>query len=701
MISNIREKLKNESFLVNSIVILLVLLFLVWLMIDYFSSEKRQGDPIGKVTNKSNKINRKYGFQSIWKDLTLNSDVYNLDTIKTDEMSKITIILNDKTEILIDENSMVVLDMTGDLLNINLVKGDLQLNAMSSTGNANKNYIVKSGDSEVKLNQGGAMRLNKSPDSALELNVREGKVEYKKGNIKQEISKNEELKVRGDKIKKTQRKFHLLQPTHSKIYTTSQKNHTVTFEWDGEEANYILEIFSISNGLKKVLEQKVSDTSFSKELSAGKYTWKLSNENKTETQTEHFFIVDESPVQAYTPIEDAKFTYLQELPKILFSWNKNEFTPIYQLEISKTRDFALPLVRFETQNESTVLDTMSEGKYYYRIVSKTDSSDPNPKMSKTRSFTISRQKGPSKPELLSPNNSQQYSTKDRITFTWKSMEEFSHYRIQLSNDKNFASIFKTVEVQTNFINWQEQFKEGEYFWRIEGKVKGSQSWLDSDVRKIKITNQPIVVPKLTLLSPPNKEEISSDSVQFSWNSNTKNNHFLEISEDSSFKTLLQSISTMKQSHQLTTLKPAQYYWRIRTQVEEENFYSDIYSFQLVNYPAPIIESPRQPALFDVIKEKTALFRWTKLKNIQSYHIEIWKDGKKIQSNHSNKNEWKIDNLTTLKPGSYTFRLVANYSNRDGKKILSKPTVLPFKVYLSQKIQKEDIQFKSPETIYIE
>lgn len=701
MISAIREKIKKESNRVNSIVAIVILLLFIWLLVDLYFDLGGHGDPLGTVSYKSNKTNRKYNARNTWNDLNLNSNVYNLDTIRTDDMSKMTITFNDKTEVLIDENSMVILNLSGNSMNINLINGGIQLNSLNSTGSIAGNFKINSGESEIKLNK-GALKLNKSYNSVIDVDVQEGKAEFKKGDTKQEIGKNEQLKIRGDKIHKTQRKFRLLSPINSSVFQTTQKQESIIFEWEGEEKNYILEIYSLSGGIKKILEQKLNTYSFSRELPPGKYSWKLSDEKKTDTITEVFFISDENSVRPLTPPEGDRIYYVQEFPKILFSWNRNEFTPVYQLEISKTRDFVSTVVKFETLNESTVIDSLGEGKYYYRIISRKEFSDPNPKISRTQSFTINRQEGPSKPQLLSPENFAQFISSEKVRFAWKSQEEFSHFRIQISKEKNFASVFKVMEVETNSINWQEPFSDNDYYWRVEGKVKGTQTWITSDIRKFQITDKPKVLPIITLETPENHEEIIKESIQFSWKTNSGKPLTFELSDSPEFSKTIKAVSTTKQNLTIPSLKKGQYYWRLKATLEDDIYhYSDVFSFHLPGFESPIIEEPKSPANFDVLQTRTAIFKWGKLENIQSYSIEVWMDKDKVLSDHTNKNEWKIENLTNLKPGVYNFKLSAVYTGKDGKQILSKPAVVSFKVFLSRNIQKEEIKFKTPDTIYIE
>lgn len=698
MFREIKEKIQRESKKVNSAISVIAILLLAWLLFDLYRDSKGSGEPIGKVTQKVQKVNRKFHQQNVWSDLKSLTDVYNLDTIRTDDNSKLSILFEDKTEIEIEENSMVILNFSGGSLNLNLVNGGLNLNSLGSTG---KNVKITSGESEILMDK-GALKIAKSYDSLMDVNILEGKAEFKKGEVKQEIFKNEELKVRGEKINKEIKKFRLIQPKNSRILLTSTNQTEINFEWEGEEENYILEIFSLSGSIKKVFEQKVNGFIFSKELPPGKYSWKLSDSKRKDTLTEVFFVADESPARALTPPDGTVFTYSEDLPKIFFSWNKNEFNQVYQLEIAKSRAFIQPEIRFESVNESTVVDTLSEGKYYFRILSKTDFSDANPKISRTGSFTIQKQKGPAKPELIAPQNREQIALKGRLRFAWKEQAEFSHFRIQIAKDKSFASVYKVQEIEVNSMEWQESFSEGEYFWRVEGKKRGTQVWVASDIRSFSITSTPRAMFAINLDSPKNGEEISGENVTFAWKGNLEKNYTLEISNTPNFQNIIKTTQTKKQNQVLPALPQNEYYWRVKANVEEDyTVYSEVFSFYVFRLTSPVIEIPKPPAEFDVLKTKRALFKWKRQENVISYNIEIWKEKEKILSENTKRTEWEIDDLTKFKPGNYTFKLFANATGREGKVIPSKPSLLNFKIFLSETIHKEDVKFKSPETIYVE
>jgi hypothetical protein len=698
MFQEIKERIQREARRVNASVSIFALLLLLWLLYDIYRENTGSGEPIGKVTQRVNKVNRKFNFQSIWNDLKVQAEVYKMDTIRTDENSKLIILFDDQTEIEIDENSMVVLNFSSGSLDLNLVNGGLNLNSLNSSA---KSVKVKSGDSEIQMDK-GAMKIDKSYDSMMNVNVLEGKAEYAKGETRQDILKNEELKVRGEKVQKSLKKFRLIQPRNSRIFLTSKQQEAIFFEWDGEEEGYILEIFSLSGNIKKVLEQRLSSNSFSKELPFGKYSWKLSDLQRTETLTEIFYVSDNNPVRPLTPVEGALFSYSDELPKISFSWSKNEFNPLYQLEISKTRDFLSTEVRLDSTSESTVIDTLGEGKYFYRILSKVDATDTTPKISRTHSFTIQKNKGPEKPELLSPKHKEQIALKDKLRFSWKKQPEFSHFRIQISKDSGFASVFKIQETEDNTMEWQESFSEDEYFWRVEGKVKGTQTWVSSEIRNFVVTSSPRANFAINLESPKNGEEIGKDKVSFTWKGNLEKPYILELSDTTSFQKIIRTIETKKSGQVLPTLDPGEYYWRVKSLVEEDfTVYSEAFSFYVVNLQAPVIEIPKSPAEFDVLKTKTAVFRWKKQENALSYALEVWQDKEKLISESTKRTEWQIDDLTVFQPKNYTFRLVANTLGREGKIIQTQPATVNFKVFLSKTIKKEDIQFKTPETIYIE
>ena len=80
---------------------------------------------IGTITFKKEVAQRKYQSQVIWEDLDRDAPVYNNDTIRTADLSEAVISLADGTKINMDENSLILLEMSGKGINIDFSSGSI------------------------------------------------------------------------------------------------------------------------------------------------------------------------------------------------------------------------------------------------------------------------------------------------------------------------------------------------------------------------------------------------------------------------------------------------------------------------------------------------------------------------------------------------------------------------------------------------
>jgi len=133
---------------------------------------------VGNVTFKRKTTQRKYSNQVVWEDVEQNMPVYNNDSIRTADLSEAHIRLKDGTEIALNENSMILLAMTKDQLDIEFTQGSMLATRGDMAGITKLNIksgkaVVSIGKGDVKLDQGRGKNLN--------LSVRKGNAEINTG----------------------------------------------------------------------------------------------------------------------------------------------------------------------------------------------------------------------------------------------------------------------------------------------------------------------------------------------------------------------------------------------------------------------------------------------------------------------------------------------------------------------------------------
>ncbi|MEM7180995.1 MAG: FecR domain-containing protein [Spirochaetota bacterium] len=111
---------------------------------------------IGFVTFKKNAIQRKFDSSVVWINVGSNSPLANRDTLRTFENSDAVITLKNGTEIDVDQNSMIYIDIKDSKPKIKFEEGSIQVrknkqNATSGITIESGGNLIKVGDAEAKI----------------------------------------------------------------------------------------------------------------------------------------------------------------------------------------------------------------------------------------------------------------------------------------------------------------------------------------------------------------------------------------------------------------------------------------------------------------------------------------------------------------------------------------------------------------------
>ena len=152
---------KDNSKWVIGILLLLIFTCSVLLYLHLTQGAKGGENPeIGILTFKHKTIERKYDSDVIWNRIESGLVIRNKDTIRSGDFSDAVLTLKDNTQININENSMIYLDVSDDNVNLNFAYGSLSL-AQGKNGNSN---LAKS----IKINSGKTVLELKNTNIAIE-----------------------------------------------------------------------------------------------------------------------------------------------------------------------------------------------------------------------------------------------------------------------------------------------------------------------------------------------------------------------------------------------------------------------------------------------------------------------------------------------------------------------------------------------------
>ena len=112
-------------------------------------------------------------------------------------------------------------------------------------------------------------------------------------------------------------------------------------------------------------------------LEAGTYFWKLdgSEEGVSEAQaindgqikTGKIQVIQSLPPTQVAPAENYTYGYRTRTPAVRIIWTESPYASTYKLEISKSRNMNNPIIEQRTSTTSSIISTLTEGTYYWRV----------------------------------------------------------------------------------------------------------------------------------------------------------------------------------------------------------------------------------------------------------------------------------------------------------------------------------------------
>lgn len=538
---------------------------------------------IGIIMFKNNNVERKIDGKVVWNKSENNTILYSKDTIRTDKDSSVIIKLNDETEIRIDENTMVMIDLNEKESKIELLKGTLR--AIRSS-NSKVPLNIKILEKILAILEDGDVNLKKTESVSISVNrglmklLYDGKEFLVK--LNQFFSINEKGTVNLLSVAPV-----LIYPEDQKFFVSKEKYLSIDFQWNSniKNGNSRIEFSSDRNFTTISHSELVSNSSFKKEFGYGITYWRVINTIKGNDEISlerKFTVLKEEEQIVFFPTNNISKTS-NEFPKtILFKWKENYLIKDYTIEISKDKDFKDIEKVFTTTQSQIGIELDKEGIYYYRFKVNFNHPDIPSKRTAIQKFELVKNISTNPPLLISPVENSEIifsnNMKLSLIFEWSEKEGNDSYLIQISKDSEFTKMIHEEVVYSNIYFLNKDLKEDEYYWRV--KVLNSKK----DILNISLVSKFFVKKEnvqILLLSPENNLKFINDKQLpvLKWKSDLKINKFtIELSSDSKFEKVISKYSTRKKLFILSNLTKGKYFWRVTDETSKSK--SNIFSFEL-------------------------------------------------------------------------------------------------------------------------
>ena len=650
------------------------------------------GEEIGLIMFKKNIAQRKYSGRAVWENIETAAPVYSNDTLRTSEDSEALILMNDGTEIVLQDNSLIVLEWTEETKNIEFLGGNI------SAKNASEDIAgvkIKSADTVISLDD-ASINLQ-GTEGNLDLSVMEGNIDIAKGNLTQEVKANQKalLAEGAEDFMINEIMIRPDTPEDNMYFLTFDNKKNINFRWNFLKpvADPVLRIARDMDFENIVAEENVTDVySLKKELPEGTFYWQLqsSADPSTKGPIRRFVVINDNYPVLLAPAEGVEIKYRKELPKLRFLWDQGIFPDHYLLEIALDNKFSENVMSEKVKGNFYFLNTLSEGKYFWRLTPfyslgnigyiKNDSFQP---------FEIIQTTSLEPVQLVFPPNNTEISTIESskgLKFKWKKEAEISSYQFYLSDNRNFTSTIYNEPLSETVFTADNLINPGTYYWKIGGVTNDNEILPHSSVRTLTINES---TGEIELIYPTDKDHFEIEMFgnrTFTWDSTVGERFRFSLFKDTPGSSPI--IEDYINGKSRKTMIPAsgEYYWQVSVVDDLNNTVidSNINSFNTrTPLPEPVMIKPEADQSVKIIGNDTLDFIWEKSYSADYYSLEIIRDSDNKQiGSFSNIEDtyYSFENTKKLSEGRYTAKLKSYKNAAMGWDLSeSSETIVPFKI----------------------
>lgn len=593
---------------------------------------------VAVMGKKYNDVRRRIITDITWFPALKSDQLYLGDNIFTGPASEATINFSEGSELVLSEETLIVLEKTTERTLLNLKWGML-----SGKVKKGQPLSVKIGDQIKTIQSDGAeIQVNRNKDGGFELAVQKGSVEIsgKKGEKVQRISTGQAIRSNEAPqatIQKVKYQIELLAPVQN-LTLWKDAGSKVEFQWKKtlESKNYVLAVAKDRDFKNIVFYKNVQEPIFrTSDLPAlGVLYWRVIDlKNKQTSQTHRFSLFNGEPPYPIAPANNRALVFgldykrrsdvkLGEYP-VWMQWSYKKTFENFEIEVAKDKKFTEIIKNKQSDSWQKRMD-LAEGHYYWRVRVKDDRrptaawSPPNkltvqrvlpaPKINdKVKELKLDKEKAKSGHyrergwlekiwNLLIPQViADEEANSEGMQLNWQKIQDASSYEVIIAKDKDLKEIMEKKIVKTNYYLWLEK-QPGVYYWQVRAVNGLGELQKPSEVGKILLTvTSPKITSEIIEISAPLKEQDEPLPIKLEWKPAFKiSNYLVETSETKDFRRIKEYL--VKNETKLIVLASKTLFWRVTPLDEKDRPVGD-------KTPRALVEvSYKVPNLFGFIPQ---------------------------------------------------------------------------------------------------
>jgi hypothetical protein len=549
----------DRRIMAVALLLLLLMLYLLYndeLLLRQQDSSRLKS--IGKISQFNRDVRQKISRQFTWKSVKSPRALHLGDSLFTGKNSVVKIELNDGRTLTLQENSLIVFNMTGNQLDLDLRAG----------------------------------KVSGTLDGCLKVSSASGSQDLCGQNAQVEVSKDGSLQLSGEKLaaeKESEKNQIQWTLAPEPVFYHFKSNFPLKLSWKattGPSApkfhRYRLQ-FSRQSDFKKVTFEELTRAS---EIETkgypvkGQYFVRVQGEDVNSKSHGYSSVlkmdIREGQLPLFTtpkPLQRFSFQTnadgeLIQPNQIEMRWQYLPKTNQFELEISQDSTFATStrLEKLPGSQSSFVVKNLAVGEYFVRLRDAGLPTKSQKLWSAPVAFQVEIQSpaNMSVPQLLTKKIQHEAPSSKPLVVQWTEVPEAHHYQVEASTTKDFEEITKYDSDSTEF-NWTD-IKQGNFYFRVRAVTVKGRAGEASDTGALAIRyKQPDLNPveSKTLLGKSPEDPGDPTDFEVSWTDmKGVESYQVEVSEDSEFHepTVIESRTP---SSVIQIPKPGEFHYRVR------------------------------------------------------------------------------------------------------------------------------------------
>lgn len=635
---------------------------------------------VARVDSAKNEVAKRPKKRVIWQRVDEDEPLYSGEAVRTSSDAEAKIIFNSGAEVDLDPDSMVVIEDSGDKVNLDFVKGNLFVKG-SNQKDGSAALALNTGSTSILL-QNADVSLGKSGDKGVDVQVTRGTAEVSNGDKKLTIDKDRSGHIGEQGMDVSQQFFKIKNPQpNERMFLRVDSSEQAHFSWQPvpDEFEVTLQSGSTRANLKPTgIGVPGAKGEMTVKLKPGIVFWKLVATHKTDkskvfsSPVQKLTLISEVAPKVLSPQKDEQIVLTGKNRSVDFRWTNLSKLSQLRLEVSSDPNFQKPFISQGVDDSGLqTVPNIEEGEYYWRISGYRPGATAG-LSSQVAKFRVRTRFELVPPQLKSPEPGAHVSfesiSQSGIFLSWSPVPGMTKFKVQVNkvDDKDHVIEGSKTSLEKEVSDASQvriqQTAPGKYQWKVISADADGKESKPSEIRHFIVED----VPKLAWLDSRQSEDYlyvtPKPSLAIGWQPVTSNQRFsgYRVVVTSEKGNSLEPKTVTKAAFQTEVPEDGLYHVSVEAIDAKGAVLSRSSSRDVVVSMKPLLPAPsfstRLPATVMAMRNGSATLTWEAVPGARSYLVEV--KGEAGKTIRKEKTSSPATVLKDLLPGSYQVSLAA-------------------------------------------